>query len=282
MEVLHQSRFDHAVDRFTRLNEEIFLILRTGVQSPAHVDVYDFNDLAVVKDVIALPAGKSPLGMEACSVSNCVYVLCQDLESNGLYRLVLRIKKNGEHRFNISPWISDINLVASSISVFPNGILSLALGCDPVALRNYDTNGTLVLYASVHGLGFVDRVMQKANGNLVLASQSGDKNRRVLTEIDADGKAVRQHVSSLDGDMSTVVYAYGRDRMLITDPIDGCELLDSEFNSLDFEGRQLTENMHIDFSEYNGERNEFVSIGFCVSDLGDLDPTFTTFRFTEE
>lgn len=282
MEVFYQSRFDHAVDRFTRLNEEIFLILRTGVQSPAHVDVYDFNDLAVVKDVIALPAGKSPLGMEACSVSNCVYVLCQDLESNGLYRLVLRIKKNGEHRFNISPWISDINLVASSISVFPNGILSLALGCDPVALRNYDTNGTLVLYASVHGLGFVDRVMQKANGNLVLASQSVDKNRRVLTEIDADGKVVRQHVSSLDGDMSTVVYAYGRDRMLITDPIDGCELLDSEFNSLDFEGRQLTENMHIDFSEYNGERNEFVSIGFCVSDLGDLDPTFTTFRFTEE
>ena len=88
------------------------------------------------------------------------------------------------------------------------------------------------------GSEYVDRVIQKSNGNLVLASINGDRCERVLTEIDTDGKIQRQYISSI-GNRSSVNSADMYGRIMIHKPLTGeIELLDSELNPLDFAGLQ--------------------------------------------
>ena len=237
------------------------------------VNVYDRNNMAEVKDIIALPEQLLPVDIEGCNVSNCVYVLC--LKS--INPSVLRITKDGEHQFNITPWISDVRPGISTISVLPNGHLSVPNGHDPVVVSIYDANGSLMSSQDIYGLEFVDRVFHKSNGNLVVASLHGDNYKRALTEIDTDGKIQRQYISSL-GAASSVSIADTYGRIVITEQLTGIELLDAELNPLGFARRYLGQSLNLDELHYNSERNEVMSV--CCA---DFHSTFlTTFRFTEE
>ena len=55
------------------------------------------------------------------------------------------------------------------------------------------------------------------------------------------GRIIRQYQSSLGGRPSRVEFADIYGRILISDPDDRMELLDSEFNHLDFTGPHLVE-----------------------------------------
>lgn len=282
LELLREHSFPHAVGSFATLKEEIFLTRSTSDQSPVDVEVYERNNMAELKDIIAI-SGLKVMNIEACNVSNCVYVLCRRTdESNCLS--VLRMKKDSEHRYNISTWISDLGFLHASISVLPNGILSVAHGYNPVALKHYDANGSLVLSSDVSGLGFVDRVLQKANGNFVLATLNLDKDETVLTEMDTFGKVRGQYISFIDAMSSSVHFADPYDRIMITDKTEeGIELLDSELNLLEFEGRELLSvYIPIELSYSNSQRNELVFICTDGSDLDDSPRIVSTFRITEE
>lgn len=283
LDIEHHSCFPYSVYKFTTLKEEIFLLSRTDGQTTADVRVYKRNKFAKAIAVIALSPGSRPLNVEACSVSNCVYVLCANEKSNEFHQSVLRIRKAGKHRYNISPWVSDLSLTHASISVLPNGILSVTNRWDPVELRNYDANGSLVLSTDIYGLGFVDRVLEKANGNLVLGSVlRNDMNRRVLTEIAKDGRMRWQHVSSIDVCMlNRVHFADAYDRILIADYMGGSELLDSELNLLESEELRPSVDI-IQLTNYDSARNEVVGVCFGNPDFEDCRPVFCTFRFTEE
>jgi len=283
LEVVHQSRFQNDIDAFATLKEEIFLHRSTDDgHTPIVIEVYERSNMAEVIDVIALPGEHQILlNIEACNVSDCVYVLCQQTNgSNEFYQSVLRIKKDGEHLHKSSPWISVPRQQVSSISVLRNGILSVTHGRNPVALRNYDANGTLVLSADIYGFRYyVDRVMQKANGDLVLGTICPVRNLRVLTEIYMDGKVKWQHVSSIL--FGRVHFADTFDRILVTDQFGGMELLDSELNLLVFDRQQLREC--IDLSDYNNERNDVVAICYNRFTYAScLTFTVYTFRFKEE
>jgi len=271
LEILHQSRIQRFSRDLTTLKEEMFILFYESYDESEHsVCVYDRNNLAEVKDVIALP-GKYPLTLDACNVSNCVYVLCYHEDLNENSGSIFRIKKDEEHGFNILPWMSDLRKTPF-ISVLPNGILSVTHGRNPVALRNYDAKGSLVLSADIHGFRLVKRVMQKSNRNLIIAAMN-DRLDTVLTEIDLDGKLKGQHISSHLRMSMHFADAYGR--ILVTDPTDGIQLLDSELNRLDLDSQQL--GQRILKSTYNTERN--VVVCSCV-DYSNAS-FITTFRLTE-
>lgn len=122
LELLREHSFPHAVGSFATLKEEIFLTRSTSDQSPVDVEVYERNNMAELKDIIAI-SGLKVMNIEACNVSNCVYVLCQNDESSDCS--VVRINKDGEHRFNTSSWVSDLRGPFNFIPVLTNGILSV-------------------------------------------------------------------------------------------------------------------------------------------------------------
>ena len=116
LEILQQSPIQLEVIQVTTMKDEIFMLCKQHGQD--NIVVYDRNNMADVKDVIELP-GISPVEIAGCSASNCVYVLNEESHCHS----VLRITKEEEHQFNISPWISDLRLPISSISVSSNGNL---------------------------------------------------------------------------------------------------------------------------------------------------------------
>ena len=67
------------------------------------VNVYDRNNMAEVKDVIALPDRSGGYRrLQRVKLRLCTFLKSRYIPS------VLRITKDGEHQFNISPWISDV------------------------------------------------------------------------------------------------------------------------------------------------------------------------------
>lgn len=274
-EILHQSRIQHSPLRLAIMNEEIYILCKTDDASDLslNVRVYDRNNLSEVKDVIALPE-KNLMEIEGCDVSNCVYVLCYAEELNENSCSVLRIKRDEENRFNVLPWITDQRKV-HSISVLPNGILSVTQ-CRPVGLRNFDANGSLVLSADIQGFDRVDRVIQKSNGNLVLAFSGLHK--IVLTEISTDGKVLRQYVSSPQFSVGSVHFVDAYDRILVADMYGtSIHLLDSELNRLDFASEALFQRNYRS-SCYDSQKNEIVSPWYGFSEANFI----TTFRLIEE
>ena len=97
-----------------------------------------------------------------------------------------------------------------------------------------------------------------------------------------DVTIIRQYQSSSLGAVSVCnAGMYGR--MLLIDRFNRIELLDSEFNFLDFTGPQLNESKYIynpKTSHFNSERNELVAIVYDAADY--QNGRLTIFRFTEE
>lgn len=255
MRTLYRLWVNLVVLKVTTMKDELFMLFTQDGQNK--INVYDVNDWEEVKDVIALP-GISPSDIEGCSVSDCVYALCENVYETSAS--VLRITKDEEQRFNVQPWISNLRYPAAAIFVSATGVLSVPNGEEPDSVSIYDANGSLVLSADIYmsGYTFVDRVIQKSNGNLVLASISGDNFDRVLTEINMQGRIQRQYVSSL-GAGSTVSVADMYDGIVIYKLYVGMELLDSEFNRLDFTSKRLMKPMRMQYMHYSYERDELIS-----------------------
>ena len=265
------------------------------------INVYDRNNMAEVKDVIPLPR-ISPVDMAACSVSNCVYILDRERYCPSIFR----IAKDEDHHFKMSPWIYDLRLKVSNrgpISVSANGNLiilssqeSSMFGSDwpmykpaYVGIYIYNANGSLqhkiMLSPDIYGFRFVNSVIQKSNGNLVLLS-ANDEYKAQLLEIDATGAIVRQYQSSLDG-RGVVSFADIHGRILINDFRNRIELLDHEFNLLEIAGPRLLED-HL-YSppqiHFNSERNEIVRVEMHKYDAVTRifqATVLSIFRFTEE
>jgi hypothetical protein len=95
-----------------------------------------------------------------------------------------------------------------------------------------------------------------------------------------DGTILRQYHSSIDSLMvACVADKYGR--MMIVDRLNRMELIDSEFNLMEFTGPQLDEGQSIrrGLMHYNSERNEVVTV---VKDGDYKHGVLTIFRFTDE
>ena len=158
----------------TTNKDEIFMLCSDQGDPDRIIYVYDRNNMAQVKDVIQLPR-RNAKAIAACSVSNCLYVLYMD--NPGI--TMLRITKDEEHQFNISPWISDHKLSDANISVTANGSLIIASNLQrgrPVLVSIYNADGFLQrkikLLPDINGFEYVDSVIQKSDGNLVVVSES--------------------------------------------------------------------------------------------------------------
>lgn len=108
----------------TTLKDEIFQLcdLTFDEASPAMsmqdpsvdyvIAVYNRMNVEEMKCVIPLQ-GILPDDIAGCSLSDCIYVLTENLQCQS----ILRITKDEENQFKMSPWIPDLKLVAPTISV---------------------------------------------------------------------------------------------------------------------------------------------------------------------
>lgn len=102
-------------------------------------------------------------------------------------------------------------------------------------------------------------IVPKSNGNLVLVS--GYPYAVKLLDIDMDGIVLRQYVLT-HNNYKAIGQAGNYGRMLLVDWWNTMELLDSEFNLMDFTG-QLPGGVHLTFPSelyFNCERNEIIAI----------------------
>jgi len=103
-------------------------------------------------------------------------------------------------------------------------------------------------------------------------------------EVDTSGSVVRRYRSSLS-ENSFVDVAHSYDRIIITEPLGGTELLDSEFNLLGTCCLPQDANVTLGLSNwlihlhYNRERNEIARFLHAV---GTQSGMLTTFRLVEE
>ena len=282
LEILHQLPINCRAQTVTTLKENMFILCSQEDQQG--IKVYDRNSMTEVTN-IWLPATHLR-DMFSCCISNCVYVLCIDLAWE--HYSILRITKDGEHQFNVSPWICDPELPGCSLSVSVNFNLiahSMRKGHTHWALSGYNTHGHLlnkIRLAKVDPFGgflCFDRVIQKSNGNLILTYVNDDWQIE-LAEIDADGSVERRYKSSLTVG-SGVNFADMSGRIVIANRHNGVELLDSEFNLLEVTGSYMYLNVGQNVLyklHYNSERNEVV--GTC--DNSPMNSVITIFRFKEE
>jgi len=246
------------------------------------IHVYDISTHDV-KDVIPLK-DSDPAWMAACNVANCLYVGLRNKTSS--YLSVFRISRDAEQKFTMSPWIQDHRGCISVMSVSANGnliILSVQTGC-PHVVSIYNANGSLqheIMLSPVLNVLSYMSVIQKSNGNVVLAYIREQSPQVELLEIDTGGSIVRQYHSSMrEGSYVNSADAHGR--IMITDQTGGIELLDSELNplgtySLLENGIHLFEDLR--YTGFNGEMNEIACIGF---DKQSQVKVLTVFRFAEE
>lgn len=282
MEVLYQSSIKERVYRVATLKDDIFI--RSGEGA---INVYRHNNVtAVAKDVIPLP-GLFAVDMAGCVFSNCVYVLCKDRKRKHSLS-ILRITKDEEHRFMVSPFVTACGSgnvresLLTRLSVAANGNLVLMWDQqEPNAVVNiqvYRADGSLqqttMLNSVVCGFGNgVNDVLHKSNGSLVLVSVN-DQRKTQLTEITLGAHIVRRYQSTLIGEDVVVNVVDVYDRILISEKPDRFELLDSEFNILPFIGDQFRS---FDLLHCNIEKNE--AVGVYAEDCENI---LTVFRFTEE
>lgn len=275
----------------TTLKDDVFL-LYTHPNGRFVINVYSREDMEEVKEVIPLSGIVTEVQfMASCNVSNCVYVgLCRK-EGNRDYLAfeVSRIWKGVEHKFNVSPWINHSAYPCRMMTVSANGSLT--------ALSYYrdDYNDSVVCVYNADGsmqrrlwlpkdtnVYAYSNVIQKSNGNVVVAYICDSGYRQILLELDTSGNVVRQFQSSVEvvGDWFASL-ADNYDRMIVGDVRKGFEMLDSEFNLLRVyslqkgQGKQLS-LVHL---HYDCHRNEIVRI-HC--DKRTYTNVLTIFRLTEE
>lgn len=246
------------------------------------INVYNRNNTAQVKDVIPIPK-TSPVRMVGCGVSNCVYVLSRKISD---YISVLRIKKNDQHRFKVSPFIEDIRQPDPIVSVTQDG--SVLLSCwthwgASSEIRVYDANGSFQRAVTLNPeISRFDDIIAKSDGNFVLVPHRRNQfEEKKFTEIDKDGTIVRQSQLSL-GERSQICCAdnSGRIVLLTAYARRGFAVLDSEFNPLCSSGPHPDDAPFVlpcDMS-FSSDRNEVVGIY-----RGWIDTRYLViFRFTED
>lgn len=240
---VYQCPIQQYVWDVTALNGEIFILYGPSGQD-AVIHVHDRNNIAEIKDVISLP-GRCLGAIAACNVSNCVYAYLGAVPS------VVRITKDEEHQFNISPFINDSRIMqhCPTMSVSANGSLLFFLEEEreaPPTVAIYNANGFLqheIMFPQYAGemirLAHLGDTILKSNGNIVLVTSG--YNKRKLLEMDLSGNVVREYQSSLDL-YDCVTFEDRHGRILITDVHMGMELIDAEYNLLDFSFPQLDKN----------------------------------------
>ena len=188
-----------------------------------------------VKDVIPNTRLRSSMD-GSMQRGNCFYV--------GLRRKtypclsVFRISRDADHtcKFHMLPWIQDHKGCISMMSVSAKGsliILTVPLRC-PDVVSIYNANGSFQceIMLSPDASAFIySSIIQKSNGNVVLAYVTKQNPQIQLLEIDTGESIVRQYQSSMR-EWSCVNSADVLGRIIMTDQREGIELLDSEFNSL--------------------------------------------------
>ena len=129
---------------------------------------------------------------------------------------------------------------------------------------------------------WLSSIIPKSNWNIVLVSSV--YRRTKLTEVDMNGSVLRQYKSSLNADRC-VCQADKYGRMLITNQWNKMELLDSEYNLIDFTGLQMVGGCFsgTPFEEhrklhYNSERNEILTVVF---DRNSPNGVLTIFHLKE-
>lgn len=269
MEILQQYPIAFHVFKVTTLNDEMYMICREQ-----NIVVYNSNNMAEGKYVV-VPQSTFAVDIAACNASNCVYVLGLSAECFS----VLRITKDEDHQFSISPWLNGLSLPFSTISVSANGgliILSGSEGQNPAGVSVYDPNGNLlhkmILWPGILGFRCRENIIQKPNGNLVLVTLNSESDTELM-EINATGSIEHQCRSSLRV-QSGVHFADISGRFVITEQDNRIRLLDSELNLLDFTFPHLNGSL----LNFNSERNEIVSI----LSVGNNHSVLTIFRFTED
>jgi len=249
------------------------------------IKVYNRDNMEEVKEVIPLP-GTGARHMTGCNVSNCVYI-CLRLGDSPSHE-ILRISRDVENKFIISPWINDTKL-AFAMSVTANGsVVTLSTrreGASSDVVRIYNTDGSLereVMLPLDLDAFLYTSVIQKSNGNLVLAYVGHHDLGLRLAEIDVSGSLVRQFQASAEhSHESCVNVADANDRIMICIPFEGVELLDSEFNLIGVYRlpNDQSESLFQSDLHYDWNRNEIVRF-HC--DFDTMTSGLTIFRFTEE
>src|SRR5688572_14708602 len=105
IEILQESLEYSCVLKVTTLKDDILMFcmhhdrdnVTSAVSSSFNIQVYDRNNMAVVKDVIALPENMRTEDIAACNVSNCVYVGLLDQNRELQCSSILRITRDEEH-----------------------------------------------------------------------------------------------------------------------------------------------------------------------------------------
>ena len=282
LEILDQSRLQYVgnVFKYTTMKDEIFLLC-SPYSEEHYINVFDRSNIAEVKEVIPLP-GLRPNSIADCSVSNCVYVLNMKVHD---HVSVMRIARDGEH-WVVSMLIREMCLPNSMLRVTPNG--SLILSRDQSKRRDaisvYDANGSLQqTVRTPSDISSIYKIIPKSGGDLVLFSHN-ERSEIEFTEIDLSGTIVRRHQSPYDVDLFFPSEFIGQadqfGRVLIIQGAYGKQLLDSEFNPIDFTSPQLEGGQlirHCDL-HYNSERNEFVAV---LYDRSSSNGILTIFRLSE-
>jgi len=236
--------------------DELFMICKSENYDYYSIHVYDIYNMAEVKDVVPLP-GTEPTAIASCSVSNCLYILNSKADDLS----VLRITEIDERQFITSPFISDLRRRYDAMSVADNGSLFLTRRkrcVQRAVISVYDRNGHLENETRLSS--DVIKVIPKSNGNFVVVSFN-DHWETKLMEIDMKSSTIiREYQSSLYAD-NRVCQADNYGRILIMEWQEKMELLDAEFNLLNFTGPQVEEDpsFNIRGMVYNSERNEIVS-----------------------
>jgi len=271
LEILDRCQLEPNV-RFMKaatIKDEIFILYSSispnGDQDLA-IRVYNRSQMAEVKEVIPLPDMK--VGeIAACSVSNCAYLLYCPIF---LFFGIARVTKDDQGQSTITHMATNETelLQFSALSVTVDGILIMSGWLQTASLyvvRSFDANGSLQreikctwlssTYFPIYG------IIPKSSGHHVLVSFD-DSGHSYLTEINADGTILSKYQSPSAPRDKNHCAGVGEELTLMSESLVKMELLDSEFNLLDFNYSQLftvPRSLH-----YNHERNELITIANSV------------------
>lgn len=236
--------------------------------------VYDRNSLAEI-DAIPLP-GVHPLIISACGISNSLFILNQ--KCPGKYS-VLRILRDDTDMYHVQTLISDLPMKDPLMVVVSGGCF---LTCRKKIFSSsraivYRADGTLKqkVLLPTH-IDSLTKILPKENGNLILIASSDLRMR--LTEIDMDGTVLRQYHSSLSVHRSACqADIFGT--ILITNNLNGMEVLDSDLNLLDSSSSQCDQPIVPHQLHYHREGNEVIAV---VMDGHVHNGLLTIFRLRDD
>ena len=304
LEIIYEASMLWLNKSLTTLRDEVFILYAHQPNEHRHclydINVYNGYNLKELKETIPLPVTEVRF-MAGCNVSNCVYVC---VETGASFEIV-RIAKDEEHKFKVSPWKTDFGWSIDLMTVSANGNLIIFSRYGPSSFGNssfpkgpysihvFSADGTLQ-YQAMLSPDIIREclyVNQKSNGNVVLAYAGVRKCHIRLQELDFSGgvlTVVREFKSSfrVPSRECCVSLADDNDRMIIAHSFEGIELLDSEFNLIGVYHLPNTCNYdeRSDLLDliYDSNRHEIVRTRCDSRDGIGGNSVFTIFRFTED